>query len=67
MLRSSITSQCTEKVAESHWTDTAHLFRDCYSNFTSVENPNDLNDTDVPIEKSRIESQTQNTEETANE
>ena len=32
-----------------------------------MENPHDLNDTDVPTEESRIESQTENTEEMPNE
>ena len=36
-------------------------------NVTNIENPYDLNDTDVPTEESRRESQTQNTEETAYE
>ena len=53
--------QCTEQLVEPHWTDTAHLFSDCYNNGTNIENPHDLNDTDVPTEESRIESQTQNT------
>ena len=46
-----------------HWTDTAHLFMDCYTNSINIENPRDLNDTDLPTEESRIESQTENTEE----
>ena len=52
---------------EPHWTDTAHLIRDCKTNSINIENPNDLNDTQVPTEESRIESQTENTEETQNE
>ena len=52
---------------EPHWTDTAHLFSDCYTNSINIENPHDLNDTDVPTEESRIESQTENTEEISNE
>ena len=59
--------QCTEQLVEPHWTDTAHLFRDCYTNSINIENPHDLNDTDVPTEESRIESQTENTEEMSNE
>ena len=59
--------QCTEQLVEPHWTDTAHLFRDCYINSINIENRHDLNDTDVPTEESRIESQTVNTEETPNE
>ena len=56
--------QCTEQLVEPRWTDTAHLFRDCYINSINRENQHDLNDTDVPTEESRIESQTVNTEET---
>ena len=60
--------QCTEQLVEHHWTYTAHLFRDCcYKNGTNIENPQDLNDTNVPTEESRIESQTHNTEEMPNE
>ena len=59
--------QCTEQLVEPHWTDTAHLFRDCYINSINIENRHGLNDTDVPTEESRIESQTANTEETPNE
>ena len=59
--------QCTERFVEPHWTDTAHLFRDCYTNSINIKNPHDLNDTDVPTEESRIESQTENTEEMLNE
>ena len=58
--------QCTEQLVEPHWTDTAHLFRDCYTKNINIENPHDLNDTDVPTKESRIESQIQNTEETPN-
>ena len=54
-------------MVEPHWTDTAHLFRDCYNNSINIENPHDLNDPDVPTEESRIESQTVNTEDTPNE
>ena len=57
---------CTEPLVEPHWTETAHLFRDCYINSINIENRHDLNDTDVPTEESRIESQTVNTEETPN-
>ena len=59
--------QCTEQLVEPHWTDTAHLFRDCYNNSINMENPQDLNNTDVPTEESWIESQTVNREETPNE
>ena len=59
--------QCTEQLVEPHWTDTAHLFRDCYINSINIENRRDLNDTDVPTEESRIDSQTVNTEETPSE
>ena len=51
-------------MVESHWTVTAHLFRDCYANSINIENRHDLNDTDVPTEESRIESLTLNSEET---
>ena len=61
-------TQCTEQLlVEPHWTDTAHLFRDFCINSINVENRHDLNDTDVPTEESRIESQTVNTEEMRNE
>ena len=60
--------QCTEQLlVEPHWTDTAHLFRVCYTNSINIENPHGINDTDVPTEESRIESQTENTEEMPNE
>ena len=52
---------------EPHWTVTAYLFRDCYTNSINIENPHDLNDTDVPTEESRIESQAVNTEGMPNE
>ena len=58
--------QCTEQFVEPHWTDTAHLYTDCYNNSINIENPQDPNDTDVPTEE-RIESQTVNTEEMPNE
>ena len=64
--RSTIQFLCKQLV-EPHWTDTAHLFRDCYINSINIENRHDLNDTNVPTEESRIESQTVNTEETPNE
>ena len=54
-------------MVEPHWTDTAHLFRDCYINSINIENRQDLNDAEVPTEESRIESPTANTEETPNE
>ena len=46
--------QCTEKLAESHWTDTVHLFKDCYPNLTDVEIPLDKNETDVLVETESI-------------
>ena len=58
--------QCTEQSLEPHWTVTAHLFRDCYTNSINIENPHDLNDTEVPKEESRLKSQTVNTQETQN-
>ena len=57
-----ICKQCTEQLVEPHWTDTSQLFRDFFNNSISIENPHDLNDTDLPTEESRIESQTVNTE-----
>ena len=33
----------------------------------NIENPHDLNNTDVPTEERRIESHTENTEEMSNE
>ena len=50
--------QCTEQLVQPNWTDTAHLFRDCYINSINIENRHDLNDTDVPTGETRIESQT---------
>ena len=46
--------QCTEQLVEPHLIDTAPLFRDCYNNSINIENPHDLNDTDVPAEESKI-------------
>ena len=40
---------CTEKLAESHWTETVHLFKDCYPNLIDIENPLDKNETDVRV------------------
>ena len=54
-------------MVEPIWTDTAHLFSDFYNNGVNIENPQDLNDTDVPTEEIRIESRTQITKETPNE
>ena len=59
--------QCTEQLVEPHWTDTGHLFRDLYNNGTNIGNPHNLNDTIVPSEENRIESQTHNIEEMPNE
>ena len=59
--------QCTEQLVEPHWTDTAHLFRDCYIDSIYIENRHDRNDTDVLTEENKIESQTVNTEERPNE
>ena len=39
--------QCTEQLLKPNWTDTAHLFMDCYDNGTNIENPHHLNDTDA--------------------
>ena len=49
--------QCMEKSAESHWTETVHLFKDCYPNLTDIENPPDKNETDMRVE-TEIISQT---------
>ena len=49
-----VCKQCPEKSAESHWTDTVHLFKDCYPNLTDVENPLDKNETDVRVETESI-------------
>ena len=57
--------QLTEQLVGPHWT--AHLFRDCYIDSINIENRHDLNDTNVPTEESRIESQTVNTEEMLSE
>ena len=54
-------------MVQPHWTDTTHLFRDCYINSINIENRHDLNDTDVPTEESRIESQAVNTKGTPSE
>ena len=35
---------------ESHWTETVHLFKDCYPNLTDIENPPDKNETDVRVD-----------------
>ena len=40
----------TEKSAESHSTETVHLFNDCYPNHLDIENPLDKNETDVRVE-----------------
>ena len=42
------------KSAESHWTDTVHLFKDCYPDLSDVENPLDKNETDVRVETESI-------------
>ena len=39
----------------------------CYTISINIENPHDLNDTDVPTEESRIESETENTKKMSNE
>ena len=38
------------KSAESHWTQTVHLFKDCYPNLIDIENPLDKNKTNVQVE-----------------
>ena len=47
----------TEKSAESHWTDTVHLFKECYHNLSDIENPLDKNKTDVRVATESISSQ----------
>ena len=42
------------KLAESQWTDTAHLFMVCFTNFTDIEYPLDENDTGVQVEAEKI-------------
>ena len=37
-----------------HWTETVHLFKDCYPNRIDIENPLDKNETDVRVEKESI-------------
>ena len=49
-----VCKQCTEKSAESHWTETVHLFKDCYPNLNDIENPLDKNATDVRVETESI-------------
>ena len=50
-----ICRQGTEKSAESHGTDTVHLFKDCY--------PLDKNETDVPVETESISTTNQENSE----
>ena len=45
-----VSKQCTEKLAESHWTDTVHPFKDCYPNLTDIENTLHKNKTNVQVE-----------------
>ena len=51
---SSVCKLCTEKSAESHWTETVPLFKDCYPNLIDIENPLDKNETDVRVETESI-------------
>ena len=61
-----------EKITESHWTDTVHLFKDCYPNLIDIGNPLDKNETDVRVDTESIsptnlrnsEESRQNMEET---
>ena len=39
---------------ESHWTETVHLFKDCYPNLIDIENPLDKNETDERVETESI-------------
>ena len=43
-----------EKSAESHWTETVHMFKDCYPNLSDIESPCDKNETDVRVETESI-------------
>ena len=45
---------CMEKLAESHWTETVHMFKFCYPNLIDIENPLDKNETDVWVETESI-------------
>ena len=66
-----VCKQCKEKSAESHWTDTLHLFKDCYSGFADIENTPERNASDVPVEAECIairensEASTQNLEDSS--
>ena len=60
--------QCTEQLVQLHCMDRHSTpVQGLHINSINIENRHDLNDTDVPTEESRIESQTVNTEETPNE
>ena len=43
-----------EKSAESHWTETVHLCKECHPNLIDIENPLDKNVTDVRVETESI-------------
>ena len=45
---------CTEKLAESYWTETAHMFKDCCPTLIDIENPNDKNEPDMRAETESI-------------
>ena len=40
--------------AESHWTETVHLFKDRYPNLTDIENHLEKNETEVGVETENI-------------
>ena len=58
-----VCKQCTEKPSESHWTETVHLFKDCYPNLTDIENPPDKNETDIRVETESIWQTSRESEE----
>ena len=49
-----VCKKCTEKSAESHWTETVNLFKDCYPDLTDIENPPDKTETDMRVETESI-------------
>ena len=69
-----VCKQCKEKSAESHFTDTVHLFKDCYPNLTDIENHLNKNKTDArgetesisPTRRENSETSRQNFEDTPN-
>ena len=53
-----ICKQCMEKSAESHWTDTVHLFKDCYPILIDKKTPFDKIETDVQVGTESKQDQT---------